>query len=236
MPRRTRRRTSRRRSSFRRRRVSRRTSSRRRASVGRVRGSLIPDRFFVRLKYSEVFGMSYAGAGFANYYQFRTNSLYDPNLTGTGHQPLGYDAWSSFYSRYRVRGMSYVVTFTNIETAAQMEVAITLRPNVTVDTTIETIRESPSCVYKSILGTEGSGQANKSTRGYASVAKMRGVSKTRVNAESDYQALVTASPVLQPIMTIYVINQDTSAAALIRVRVDFVYHCEFFDRKVQYQS
>lgn len=33
---------------------------------------------------------------------FRANSCFDPDLTGTGSQPVGFDQWSAFYNRYIV--------------------------------------------------------------------------------------------------------------------------------------
>jgi len=33
---------------------------------------------------------------------YRLNSIFDPDLTGTGHQPLGRDQYATFYNRYRV--------------------------------------------------------------------------------------------------------------------------------------
>lgn len=228
---------------MRRRRVSKRRSSRRRVRrvsrrpVNRLSGSLTPNRLFLKLKYSEAFGMTYNSASTnATVYQFRVNSIHDPNFTGVGHQPLGHDEWSVFYSRYRVRGMRYVITFTNIEAISQQEVAVTLRPNNVYDTLMDTIRESPSCVYKAILGVEGSGQNNKVVRGYASVAKVRGVSKARVNVESDFQALIGSNPAFVPMLTVYMKNQDSATDSNIRVRVDLVYHVELSDRKQQYQS
>lgn len=35
-------------------------------------------------------------------YQFRLNSLFDPNFTGAGHQPRGFDQLAALYGRYRV--------------------------------------------------------------------------------------------------------------------------------------
>ena len=39
------------------------------------------------------------------------NSLFDPNRTGTGHQPYGFDQLSTFYNRYYVTGSKMTVTF-----------------------------------------------------------------------------------------------------------------------------
>lgn len=33
---------------------------------------------------------------------FHANSLYDPDYTGVGVQPFGFDQWSAFYNQYRV--------------------------------------------------------------------------------------------------------------------------------------
>lgn len=36
------------------------------------------------------------------FYQFKANSIYDPDQTGVGHQPLGRDTWASIYNYYKV--------------------------------------------------------------------------------------------------------------------------------------
>lgn len=37
-------------------------------------------------------------------YTFRANSLFDPDVTAGGHQPLGFDQWATFYKTYVVVG------------------------------------------------------------------------------------------------------------------------------------
>lgn len=44
-------------------------------------------------------------------YVFRANSLFDPNFTGTGHQPMGRDQWATLYNHYVVLGSKCKVTF-----------------------------------------------------------------------------------------------------------------------------
>lgn len=207
-----------------------------RATIGRSRSTLVPDRMFTRLRYSELVGLTYTGVGVSAYYQFRVNSIFDPNLTGIGHQPLGHDEWQLFYNRYRVRGMKYRVTFTNTSATDQVEFALQLRPNSTVDTNFDSIRESPITTARGILGTEGSGQACKSASGYASVAKIRGIPRGRLQYDSDYQAVFGNSPPITPMLNLFVQNQAADTSAVVLARVDLVYLCEFNDRKIQYQS
>lgn len=44
-------------------------------------------------------------------YVFRMNSIQDPDFTGTGHQPLWHDTYSTIYETYRVLGSRLVVSF-----------------------------------------------------------------------------------------------------------------------------
>jgi hypothetical protein len=208
------------------------------ATVGTSGSStLLPDHFKTRLVYSELIGLNYTGStGSTGYNQYRCNSIYDPNFTGTGHQPLGHDQWNLFYNRYRVTGMSYVVTFTNISATEECEVALELRPNSTVNTVMDTIREGPNCVYKSLCGASGASNATRTARGFADIAKIRGISKQRVLIESDFQAVFGNNPPIEVFLNIHIINQDALTSVGMRVRVDLTYHVDLFDRKIQTQS
>jgi len=46
------------------------------------------------------------------YHFFRANSLFDPDYTGTGHQPSSFDLWSGLYNHYVVCGSKITVSFT----------------------------------------------------------------------------------------------------------------------------
>jgi hypothetical protein len=49
-----------------------------------------------------------------NYSQvFRANSIFDPDLTGTGLQPRFFDQMTPVYNRYRVKSLSWHVEFAN---------------------------------------------------------------------------------------------------------------------------
>lgn len=42
---------------------------------------------------------------------FNISSIYDPDFTGVGHQPAFHDRWEQLYSKYRVLGAKFYVTF-----------------------------------------------------------------------------------------------------------------------------
>ncbi len=76
-----------------------------------VQGTLIPDRTCVTMKYNEDVRIQLPPNGIMASYIYRCNSIFDPNLTGIGHQPMGHDQYANFYKKYVVIGSTMTVTF-----------------------------------------------------------------------------------------------------------------------------
>lgn len=55
---------------------------------------------------------------------YRANSMYDPDYSGAGDQPLGYDQWTAFYQRYKVYAIDYKVTFVAASSVAESIVGV----------------------------------------------------------------------------------------------------------------
>lgn len=68
-----------------------------------------PTSRLVRMRYVENYSLNPALPGLMAQYVFRCNSIFDPNETGTGGQPLGHDQWSVFYNKYVVVGSKITV-------------------------------------------------------------------------------------------------------------------------------
>lgn len=58
-------------------------------------------------------GLISAGAGLGNAHVWSANSLYDPDVTGVGHQPYGRDEMVVIYGKYRVTEARIRVSFFN---------------------------------------------------------------------------------------------------------------------------
>lgn len=69
-----------------------------------------PDRLRTKVQYCDVVQMT-ASAGNPAVYQFRMNGIYDPDYTGTGHQPQWTDQLFAVYNRYVVNNARIIVTF-----------------------------------------------------------------------------------------------------------------------------
>lgn len=62
-----------------------------------------PNQKVVKMRYVEAVTVDPA-IGTLGLWQFRANSIYDPDQTGLGHQPLGHDEWAQFYNHAVVLG------------------------------------------------------------------------------------------------------------------------------------
>jgi len=93
---------------------------------------------------------------------FRTNSIFDPDLTGTGHQPLFRDLWASQYDYYTVLSCEYelhfynggvsTLTYTSVGTASQRLGAVQVHtlPTTNVDDYVTTSAVYPIAEMKNV--------------------------------------------------------------------------------------
>lgn len=67
------------------------------------RQGAFPAKMLVSMVYGDIIDLDPAAGGQANHV-FRANGLFDPDVTGTGHQPRGFDQWMSAYKNFTVIG------------------------------------------------------------------------------------------------------------------------------------
>jgi len=70
-----------------------------------------PKRMVITHKYTEVLAMGASSGAFTKY-QFSCNGMYDPNISGTGHQPMYFDQMAALYNHYTVIGSKINIKFT----------------------------------------------------------------------------------------------------------------------------
>lgn len=63
----------------------------------------------VKLKYAQEVLLVGSSGGIVQH-QFRCNSVYDPDYTTTGHQPMNFDQWAGLYDHYTVMSSKLKVT------------------------------------------------------------------------------------------------------------------------------
>lgn len=92
------------------------------------------DNTFVLLKYDEIVTLSETAIN--SRYAFRGNDVFDPNFTGTGRQPEGFDKYCAaggLYTNFRVYGSKIKVTWVN--QSSSIDVNVLVYPTNTTQTT-----------------------------------------------------------------------------------------------------
>ena len=163
----------------------------------------------IKLRYVETITIPLSTGGNSGVYNFRANSLYDPNITSTGHQPMGFDQMAAKYNHYQVLGARIKITpvITGLSTSEGDEpswVVVSLRDNTGTDyVNFSNLLESaPYGKTKKVCISNYSTYSNNGVRNtnqivlsaYYDPKKMFGLNKSTLNAEENLKALTTANP------------------------------------------
>lgn len=82
----------------------------------------MPAQRVAKLRYCDTFSLTSTSGALA-YNTFRANGIYDPDLTSTGHQPMGHDQWVALFNHYVVLGSK--ITVKACTTTAEADVIYT---------------------------------------------------------------------------------------------------------------
>lgn len=92
---------------------------------------------------------------------FSMNGLWDPDFTGIGHQPIGFDQLvGTIYDHYTVIGSRAKVHFTNLSTISPQNVLLQLKDTTTTSGDMSAIIENGTCVT-GVLGPRNTGECCK---------------------------------------------------------------------------
>jgi len=152
---------------------------------------LFPARISKRLRYSTNFALT-TTAGAVTTYVFRANDLFDPDFTGSGHQPMGFDQLMVFYNHFCVVEAKITATFKSYGSVDQT-VCIRQDATSTPLTVIDRILEFGGLVTANILGSTDIGGCINLDLGL-SVPKLQGVSENAVTADPSLRGDAATSP------------------------------------------
>lgn len=149
----------------------------------------VPKTAMIKFRYVDDVTIDPAIGGVATHV-FSCNGMYDPNITGTGHQPHGFDQWMTFYNHFTVVGAKITATaMTDTEANAnQYWFGVAVRPGTTLVTNSTLAREDGMMKWRYNSGK----QAKTTVSRKFSTKKFFGV-KTPI-AEHDYRGSNSANP------------------------------------------
>lgn len=189
-----------------------------------------PARFITKHKYAEAVTTGTAGL---NTYRWNLNSLYDPNRTGLGHQPYGYDQIGILYNRYRVISCKYVLSA--ISTDANIAVAVLPSNDAAPPiSNVSEARENPRAKYI----VQNPGGTLKVLKGNVYLPALTGRTKTQYMSGEQYQSQTGASPTELMTLNAYAqgLNDDSAFNPAPTFNILLEYTVEWFDPINQDQS
>jgi hypothetical protein len=182
------------------------------------------------LPYSQAFISITSGAGTAGGYVFSANGLFDPNITGTGGQPMFFDEMMRLYNHYTCLKSNIRVNFANTTSAAECTVGLAVTGASTLVTSIEQIMETGrvSTMALNPLNINGS-QCN--LRAGVNCARFQGI-QTRglaIMSDPDMRGDAASNPTEQIYFILYVWRPFDSTVCTVAAQVILEYDTIFHE-------
>lgn len=190
------------------------------------KGIGLPDTFITKLRYTTI--VSFSIAEFARHL-FRGNSIYDPDATGTGGQPMFFDQLAALYANYTVYGSSIDVQFVNRSSSTESAfIKVGVFPIDAITTSsgdINTASERNRCRF-AILGSNQGDQGIINIKNYARSTNMLGVSRNEKD-DNTLSSLVNDNPAKQWYWSAWAGSLNQSAIAQVYATINMTYYVKF---------
>lgn len=168
----------------------------------------------------------------ATTYVFSLNGLFDPNITTTGHQPLGFDQIMPMYDHYTVIGAKARVNITNTDPDNAQIVALHLKDTSVAVSNINQILENGQAKWTTV-GPLNSGSSNKTLAIGCNTSKFFGRS---VLDGDKYYGTVSSNPADQVYLHITIADAHTDDPLPVDVQVELSYVAILSEPKTLAQS
>ncbi len=182
---------------------------------------------YVCLKYVDNFSASVATTA-GTQQTMNLNSIFDPDRSGGGHQPLYYDQYAALYNRYRVLKVWWKVSFANNTGSYNTVVVPTnglLSSSVAGSATYVTAAEQPRAVYKLVPGTGGFPVVYT---GSISLNNLNGCTETEYLGDDRFEAQIGASPTEIMVLNLGVYN-PTLATIIVNWTIEMKFYVDLHD-------
>lgn len=203
-----------------------------RGSVNKSMGTTpIPATFKTTLRYVDFFTLN-PGALTPGKHVMSANGAYDPNITGGGHQPRGWDELIALYDHAVVIGSKITIQYANEDPTNPILVGITLKDTATTETNYNNYAEAGNTIYKQV-GAQGSTGDNGKVS-YSFNNKFLGIFDPM--SEADVQNTSSTNPTEQAYYHVWAASPTGVDTSTVECTVSMEFIVVFKEPKVPTQS
>ncbi len=157
-------------------------------------------------------------------YQFRLNSVYDPDFTGVGSTAMGYVALTGLYNMFRVVRVRAIVRLA-LSTTGQAVVGMLPGLNSTVTSTYRLLEAEPNASSKFIQGNVGGGHSVAEFNVVYSLPKVCGVTRAQYMTDFDFAHTAGSNPSKPVYLTVFIAGNSGAAQTMV-FNVRLIYEVE----------
>lgn len=181
----------------------------------------------VRLKYCDQYLITATAGSMANY-EWRANSIYDPDYTSPGgHQPMFRDVYAGLYNKYRV--LSSKITIKAVPFPSESHCCVLYLDDSTgLPATLSAVREQNMTKSEAIVQPQGK---NNTISIVYSAKKVFGKDN-----DDETLASIGTNPANQQLFSIACQNLNSSVGTNCQLVVQIEYWIQFSDLKEQVQN
>lgn len=189
-----------------------------------------PNSIITKLRYCDNIALT-GTSGARGVNVFAANGLYDPDITGVGHQPMYYDNYTAIYDQYVVIGSKITVHFSSTTASVPVIVGIVGDDDSTISTVVTTLMEQNNSIY-TLMSEPGGGQIRTLSQTFEPLqdigidAKDDGASSTQT----------TANPTELWCYGVWAAAADASSTVNVKVTVEIEYTVKFTELKTPIQN
>lgn len=205
----------------------------------RPQGNPIPLFTDIVMRYCDVVNLDTTAFPTTAVHLFAASGLYDPDITGTGHQPLGYDQWmgtsasTGFYNHYLVVSSEIKLTFYSQDNGQMGQLAcfVGLSDDTVAPLTYQQVAENPS--YKmGYLGNQQGGHDILVMKHRYNAARQFGMTRASLYADTSLQGAYNSNPSENCYFAVIISGLNGAVnPTVVCVAVEIVFRAHLTERK-----
>lgn len=189
----------------------------------------LPRKYVCKLTYSDIVNINGSGVFRSVDRVFSHNSIFDPDVTGTGHQPRYYDQLAGIYDFYRVLGCKIKVNYIPTDATApqQNHYMCVIPSNDPSNLNNQNYLNLSELPYSKVVVNNLYGQRSR-IQSYHSVSRVAGVNSSTVKNDDAFRSQVALNPATRTFWHVVCGTLDEANLSISgRLVVDITYYVQF---------